>query len=105
MNVKPLLFLGLGLLGGWVVLDEVSGGKRVSSLFSTAKNGEFNAKKLSNELLFIGLFIGSVVVLTTMIGEEAVFWFLLLVLLSMLVTNTQKVTESVDRFSKLLGGM
>lgn len=105
MNTKPLMFLGIGLFGGWVVLDEINGGKRLSTMLFDAKSGNYDTKKISSELLFIALFIGAVIVLSTMLGEEAVFWFLLLVLLSMLVSNTQKVTASVEKFSKLLGGM
>lgn len=50
-----------------------------------------------NELKFIIFFIVGALVVVMTLGEKVLFWYLVLIILSMLVTNWQKIKKLIGK--------
>lgn len=57
-------------------------------------------QQFSESFGFIIFFLIGTLIFTLVFGEQVAFWFLLLVLLGMILTNTAKFTALLGRFSK-----
>ena len=57
-------------------------------------------QQFSESFGFIIFFLIGTLIFTMIFGDQVAFWFLLLVLLGMVLTNTDKFTALIGRFSK-----
>lgn len=57
-------------------------------------------KNFTASIGFIIAFLVGTLLITTLLGEQVAYWYLLLVLLGMVFANTDKFSELLGRFSK-----
>ena len=58
-------------------------------------------KQFTESLGFVIFFLVGTLLVQTIFGDEVTFWYLLLVLLGMVLTNADKFEDLVGRYSKL----
>jgi len=101
--MRGLILLALGMGGVWIIGDEVAGNRTISRFLAGESGVKF--AEWADEFKFVAAFFAVTALIYATLGEDVTFWLLLLVLLSMLVTNAGKfagISTSVTEFLRRL---